>query len=122
MPAADSGCRVVTPEVPGAASGLPVRPLCALPAEAAAVVATIQRGGPFPHAQDGSTFRNAERLLPTRPGGYYREYTVPTPGETDRGARRLVTGGGDEVYYTADHYQSFVVVDVVADRAVVAGR
>ncbi len=113
-PAEPGDCRIVTPEAPGAGSGLPVRPLCALPAEAADVVVSIRRGGPFPHARDGSTFRNAERLLPARPAGYYREYTVSTPGESDRGARRLVTGSGGEFYYTADHYGSFVVVDVAA--------
>jgi ribonuclease T1 len=110
-PVEAAGCRVVSPNVPGTDSRLPVQPLCALPAEAADLVVLIQRGGPFPHAGDGSTFRNAERLLPSRPAGYYREYTVPTPGESDRGARRLVTGGGGEFYYTTDHYGSFVVVD-----------
>jgi ribonuclease T1 len=116
-PAEAGNCKIVSADVPGAGSGLPVRPLCALPAEAATVVAVIRRGGPFPRQQDGATFRNAERLLPLRPAGYYREYTVPTPGEVDRGARRLVTGGGGEFYYTADHYTSFVVVDVEAVAA-----
>lgn len=56
-------------------------------------------------------FGNREGILPRKPSGYYHEYTVPTPGSPDRGARRLVTGEGGEVYYTADHYASFVVVD-----------
>jgi ribonuclease T1 len=69
----------------------------------------IQQGGPFPHAQDGTTFHNRERLLPIKPRGYYREYTVETPGLNHRGARRVVTGGQppDIYYYTSDHYRSF---------------
>jgi len=78
-----------------------------LPAEARATLALIKAGGPFPHRQDGSTFGNRERLLPRRERGYYREYTVPTPGARDRGARRIVAGRGGEYYYTADHYRSF---------------
>ncbi|GGP42388.1 ribonuclease domain-containing protein [Saccharothrix coeruleofusca] len=99
--------------VPGADSGLPVEPLSRLPAEAARTWQLIGRGGPFPHPEhDGARFHNRERRLPAKSGEYYREYTVPTPGSPDRGARRLVTGERDEVYYTGDHYESFVVVDV----------
>ncbi|APR04679.1 ribonuclease [Thauera chlorobenzoica] len=74
-----------------------------------AVLESIRQGGPFPYRKDGSVFHNRERLLPTRPRGYYREYTVPTPGARDRGARRIVTGGEppEVFYYTADHYRSF---------------
>ncbi|MCA9982332.1 MAG: ribonuclease, partial [Anaerolineales bacterium] len=57
--------------------------------------------------KDGSTFQNREGLLPSQPRGYYREYTVETPGSRDRGARRIVAGEGGEFYYTADHYASF---------------
>ncbi|MGG6342474.1 ribonuclease domain-containing protein [Stenotrophomonas indicatrix] len=80
-----------------------------LPAEARQTIALIQRGGPFPHRQDGSTFGNREQQLPQRPRGYYREYTVDTPGAGNRGARRIVTGGNppDAWYYTDDHYESF---------------
>ena len=80
-----------------------------LPPEAIATLALIQRGGPFPYRKDGTTFQNRERLLPAKPRGYYREYTVPTPGSRDRGARRIVTGGDppEVFYYTADHYRSF---------------
>ena len=80
-----------------------------LPPEAIETLALIQRGGPFPYRKDGTTFQNRERLLPAKPRGYYREYTVPTPGSRDRGARRIVTGGNppDVFYYTADHYSSF---------------
>ncbi len=80
-----------------------------LPPEAIETLALIQRGGPFPYRKDGTTFQNRERLLPAKPRGYYREYTVPTPGARDRGARRIVTGGNppEVFYYTADHYSSF---------------
>lgn len=80
-----------------------------LPPEARATLDLIARGGPFPHRQDGSTFGNRERLLPPRARGYYREYTVATPGLGHRGARRIVTGGDPpvEYYYSDDHYRSF---------------
>lgn len=80
-----------------------------LPAEAHATIALIQRGGPFPHRQDGSVFFNREGRLPARPRGHYREYTVETPGLNHRGARRIVTGGQPPAswYYTDDHYDSF---------------
>ncbi len=88
-----------------------VAPLSQLPPEAASTWALIEDGGPFPYARDGTTFGNREGLLPRQPDGYYREYTVPTPGERDRGARRLVMGEGGELWYTADHYASFVRVE-----------
>lgn len=88
-----------------------VQALSTLPPETGATWELIQRGGPFDSDRDGATFGNREGLLPARPPGYYREYTVPTPGSDDRGARRLVTGRGGELYYTADHYESFVAVD-----------
>ena len=80
-----------------------------LPREALATLDLIERGGPFPHAQDGATFGNREKHLPQKPRGYYREYTVATPGLSHRGARRIVTGGQppDVYYYTDDHYESF---------------
>jgi ribonuclease T1 len=88
-------------------SGLPIVALGALPPEAAATVALIDAGGPFPHDQDGAVFQNREGILPDRRSGYYREYTVETPGSDDRGARRIVTGSDGEMYWTADHYDSF---------------
>lgn len=90
--------------------GLPRVSLSELPREAQRTIALIKRGGPFPYRRDGTVFQNRERLLPIRPRGYYREYTVPTPGEDDRGARRIVAGQGGEFYYTEDHYESFVQV------------
>jgi ribonuclease T1 len=97
---------------PGADSGLPVRALSELPPEAASTWRLVQRGGPFPFPNaDGDVFQNREKRLPAKDSGYYREYTVPTPGSADRGQRRLVTGSGGELYYTEDHYGSFVLVD-----------
>lgn len=80
-----------------------------LPAEAAETLRRIRAGGPYPYSQDGTVFFNREGLLPTKPRGYYREFTVDTPGLSHRGARRIVTGGDPpEVwYYTDDHYASF---------------
>jgi len=80
-----------------------------LPPEAIAVVDAILRGGPFAYRQDGSVFQNRERRLPARERGYYREYTAPTPGSHDRGARRLIAGGDPviEFFYTEDHYETF---------------
>ena len=94
-----------------AASGLPVVRLADLPPEAARTVELIDAGGPFPEPDhDGGTFGNREELLPDQPMGYYREYTVPTPGVDDRGARRIVAGDGDELYWTDDHYSSFSLI------------
>ena len=85
--------------------------LAQLPAEGQQTYRLILAGGPFPHGKDGSVFGNRERQLPRKPRGYYLEYTVKTPGASDRGARRIVCGGAprapDACYYTADHYASF---------------
>jgi guanyl-specific ribonuclease Sa len=85
-----------------------------LPPEAVATLELIDRGGPFPYERDGTVFQNRERRLPERPRGYYREYTVPTPGSRDRGARRIVSGGDppEVFYYTDDHYRSFRKVEM----------
>ena len=90
--------------------------LAELPREARHTLQLIQRGGPFPYPRkDGNTFGNFERRLPSQARGYYREYTVPTPGSHDRGAQRIIAGSGrsgdiatsGEYYYTDDHYRSF---------------
>ena len=85
-----------------------------LPPEARDTIALVQRDGPFPHRQDGATFGNREGRLPRQPRGWYREYTVDTPGLSHRGARRIVTGGNPprEWYYTDDHYDSFRRIEV----------
>lgn len=78
-----------------------------LPPEAADTVELIRAGGPFPYGQDGETFANREGFLPEQESGYYTEYTVETPGSPDRGARRVVAGNAGELFWTADHYDSF---------------
>jgi ribonuclease T1 len=99
------------PAAVASAAGLPVQSLSQLPLQVGQEWQLIQHGGPFRYRQDGVVFGNRERHLPPRQSGYYHEYTVPTPGAHDRGARRLITGGAAELYYTGDHYVSFVVVD-----------
>jgi ribonuclease T1 len=105
------------PSVRSAEGGWPERSLptgpptypAFLPREAHAVLDAIARGGPHEYRQDGGVFQNRERQLPAQPRGYYREYTVDTPGSDDRGPRRIVTGGQPpmEYWYTDDHYRSF---------------
>lgn len=109
---------------PLAAAELPLVRLHELPPEARETLALIQQGGPFPYRRDGTVFRNFERRLPSRPRGYYREYTVRTPGLNHRGARRIVAGAGPnndvrtsgEYYYTDDHYDSFRRIDMARDH------
>lgn len=86
---------------------LPVVQVDDIPREARETLTLIKRGGPFPYRRDGVVFSNRERRLPAQPSGYYREYTVPTPGARDRGARRIVSGTPGEFYYTDDHYNTF---------------
>jgi len=92
----------------GNLSGFSHTTLSALPAEATTTYNLIQQGGPFPYPHnDGVVFHNLEHRLPAEPDGYYHEYTVPTPGASDRGARRIIEGSGGELYWTGDHYRSF---------------
>lgn len=88
-------------------SGLAIVAVRDLPQEAANTLKLIDEGGPFPYDRDGITFENREGILPDHPEGYYQEYTVETPGSSDRGARRIVAGDGGEFYWTQDHYDSF---------------
>lgn len=86
-----------------------------LPVQGREVMSQIRQGGPFRYEKDGTVFGNRERLLPGQKRGYYREYTVPTPGLNHRGARRIVCGGQrprapDDCYYTEDHYSSFRLI------------
>ena len=100
------------------AEGIGTIDYAALPKEAQTVIGMIQKRASFPYRQDGQTFSNRERILPSQPRGYYQEYTVPTPGADNRGARRIVSGQGTtgdnassgEYYYTSDHYRSFARV------------
>jgi ribonuclease T1 len=117
----DSG-QVLAPDVAPSTSPTPPSPASRggdrhpafLPVEAHAVLQQIERGGPYEYRQDGGVFQNREHRLPDQPRGYYREYTVETPGSRDRGARRIITGGQPprEYWYTDDHYGSFRRFDV----------
>ena len=95
---------------PANPSGLPEVKASELPAEARQTLALIARGGPYPYTRDGVTFGNFERILPRKSSGYYKEYTVRTRGESDRGARRIVAGQAGDKYYTPDHYNSFTFI------------
>ena len=97
------------PGTPSESTGSRARVPDFLPPEALRTLELIERGGPFPHPQDGSVFGNREGRLPAQPRGYYHEYTVDTPGLPHRGTRRIVTGGTPPRawYYTDDHYETF---------------
>jgi ribonuclease T1 len=88
-------------------SGLKIVAVADLPQEAQNTLKLIDQGGPYPYPKDGVVFGNFEKILPTHDKGYYHEFTVKTPGENDRGARRIVTGNAGERYYTDDHYKTF---------------
>jgi ribonuclease T1 len=86
--------------------------LATLPSQAQTTHQLILNGGPFPYSKDGTVFGNRERQLPAQARGFYREYTVKTPGARNRGARRIVCGGKpptqpEACFYTDDHYASF---------------
>jgi ribonuclease T1 len=100
-----------SPSASQGSDGLPTVRSADLPVQARQVLRLIDAGGPFPYSQDGSVFGNVERLLPSHPRGWYHEYTVPTPGSRDRGARRIIAGQDGARYYTADHYESFARVE-----------
>lgn len=105
-----SGCGEDEPQKFGATT-LPYPGNAEEVAGISAVLAALEAGEPSPYEEDGGTFQNREGLLPDEPLGHYREYTVPTPGSDDRGARRLVIGAAGETYYTNDHYSSFERID-----------
>ncbi len=94
-----------------AASGVGTVSVAELPRQGAETYRLIHQGGPFPYEKDGVVFGNRERILAPQKRGYYHEYTVATPGERNRGTRRIVCGGApkapDACFYTADHYASF---------------
>jgi ribonuclease T1 len=99
-----ASCDVDAQRAPGA---LPEVASAELPPQARETIALIRKGGPYRYERDGIVFGNFEKRLPLKERGYYREYTVRTPGSKDRGARRIVAGRGGELYYTDDHYNSF---------------
>ena len=96
-----------SPAAGGSTTGAGTVRAADLPPEARRTLALVKSGGPYPYPQDGMAFSNREGLLPREPSGYYREYTVVTPGSADRGARRIIVGQRGEDYYTDDHYTSF---------------
>ncbi|WKD57263.1 Guanyl-specific ribonuclease Sa3 precursor [Corynebacterium capitovis DSM 44611] len=122
LPLGEFGARVITTDdlsdaQVGPSTAPPAVSACAsLPDEALSTIDLVEKGGPFPYpVEDDTRFGNYEGILPAEPSGYYREYTVSTPGLRSRGERRIVAGGGDdgqvdEWYYTADHYESFCEV------------
>ena len=101
-PASSQGPERIDPD-----SGLPWVNEAGLPSDAKNTLELIKTGGPFPYPPDDQVFGNFEGILPKEAKGYYREYTVETPGSDDRGPRRIVVGSGGEYYWTTDHYQSF---------------
>jgi ribonuclease T1 len=91
-----------------AETGLPWVEVAALPSQGRAVLALVDKGGPYPYSQDGGTFTNAEKLLPLKAKGFYTEYTVKLPSSSDRGPVRIIVGGkGQWYFWTDDHYASF---------------
>jgi ribonuclease T1 len=90
--------------------GLATVDIVDLPKEARQTIAQIRKGGPFPYKKDGVVFGNFEHRLPLHERGYYREFTVRSPGARDRGARRIILGKAGELYYTDDHYETFRLV------------
>jgi ribonuclease T1 len=92
---------------PSAHADLAIIGVAELPPEARDTLRAIKQGGPFAYLRDGVVFGNFERVLPKHQRGYYHEYTVKTPGTRNRGARRIISGGTGEHYYSADHYQTF---------------
>jgi ribonuclease T1 len=107
LPLASQGSSQGFQAAQGKQDGLPVIAAADLPAEARDTLRAIKQGGPFAYPRDGEVFNNFERILPKRQRGYYHEYTVVTPGEHNRGVRRIISGETNEYYYTADHYQTF---------------
>jgi guanyl-specific ribonuclease Sa len=98
--------------VAGSGAGLPLKTLSSLPSQAADTWKLIEAGGPYPYPRnDNVVYQNRNKVLPVQKSDFYHEYTVKTPGSPDRGARRLITGQGGELFYTGDHYTTFVLVD-----------
>lgn len=91
----------------GGQESLSVIRVAELPVQARETLLAIKQGGPFAYPRDGVVFNNFEQVLPKRQRGYYHEYTVVTPGESNRGVRRIISGAAHEYYYTTDHYQTF---------------
>jgi ribonuclease T1 len=107
------GVRALRSDHDASPAPTPTVAVTTLPPQVATTIDLIKAGGPFPYPRnDGVVFHNAEHRLPSEPDGYYHEYTVPTPGASTRGARRIITGRAGQFWYTGNHYDSFVRVDV----------
>ena len=98
-------CRLASPDAHASATF----PSC--PADLNATLERIRAGQHYPHRDDGTVFRNNEKLLPQKAEGYYHEWVHPTPGAHGPGARRVITTPGDDIYYTPDHYDTFILVE-----------
>jgi guanyl-specific ribonuclease Sa len=118
-PAAPPAVSMEAPHPSDAAADAGVHGDARLPREVRDVLARIRAGGPYPYERDGVVFGNFERRLPQRPRGWYHEYTVPTPGQRGRGARRIIAGGRPptEFWYTGDHYETVSRLDARGDDA-----
>lgn len=95
------------------------------------IVAAVYDGTPLPFPKDGIVFQNKEGRLPAQAAGYYHEYTVLppegspstitvgdrtfriSPPQGHRGAERLIIGGGELLYYSPDHYKTFIPLTVL---------
>ncbi|HAF96245.1 MAG: hypothetical protein A2X34_05500 [Elusimicrobia bacterium GWC2_51_8] len=99
------------------------------------LLAKISVCKPLPYSQDGVTNNNREGGMPQAPAGYYKEYTLIVPGRKPgdgpepiniggqiymsgsmlgrRGSERIIIGGGKSIYYTPDHYKTFVELKII---------
>ena len=74
-------------------------------------LARIAKGIEDPHPNDGAVFTNRERRLPRQPDrNYYHEYVLRTKGIRGVGPQRVILGNSGEIFYTPDHYATFVRV------------
>ena len=58
----------------------------------------------------GDKFGNREGILPKADGRQYYECDIDTDGASSRGAKRIVFSNDGLIYYTEDHYESFVLL------------
>lgn len=58
----------------------------------------------------GDYFGNYEGLLPRAPGRTWRECDIDTLHARSRGAKRIIWSNDGLIYYTGDHYESFVLL------------
>ena len=58
----------------------------------------------------GDKFGNREGILPKASGRQYYECDIDTDGQNSRGAKRIVYSNDGLIYYTEDHYESFILL------------